>query len=330
MANGVLLDSVAFFDTLLANAWQRALAAYNKGAGLSAPALELADLQKWGVNYAQPMLRTPSLSMPYAAGTAQALERMDEDTSLRLKQYIAQWEAEVGTLLQEATPAPASFEAGLQWLRRAAAGEDVLGSMGQAAHEQLLVEMQTAAGDFNARGLPLPPRAQPALQAVQHQLGTLMQGQMVRRMVADRVQALIRLRYDALVRMLALCHRVQDAMRDYALERISYVPSVFGSNNQTLMEHRYKVEQLRSRLSVAEQDMRAYELGVDQTGLALDDRARIAESLNGQVLNRASLQADAFVRRMRKSAQQIASALNSANVGVGFTSSESNTVDEDA
>lgn len=330
MANGVLLDSVAFFDTLLANAWQRALAAYNKGAGLSAPALELADLQKWGVNYAQPTLPTPSLSMPYAAGTAQALERMDEDTSLRLKQYIAQWEAEVGTLLQEATPAPASFEAGLQWLRRAAAGEDVLGSMGQAAHEQLLVEMQTAAGDFNARGLPLPPGAQPALQAVQHQLGTLMQGQMVRRMEADRMQALIRLRYDALVRMLALCHRVQDAMRDYALERISYVPSVFGSNNQTLMEHRYKVEQLRSRLSVAEQDMRAYELGVDQTGLALDDRARIAESLNGQVLNRASLQADAFVRRMRKSAQQIASALNSANVGVGFTSSESNTVDEDA
>lgn len=330
MANGLLLDSVAFFDTLLANAWQRALAAYNKGAGLSAPALELADLQKWGVSYAQPPLPTPSLSMPYAAGTAQALERMDEDTSLRLKQYIAQWEAEVGTLLQEATPAPASFEAGLQWLRRAAAGEDVLGSMGQAAHEQLLIEMQTAAGGFNARGLPLPPRAQPALQAVQHQLGTLMQGQMVRRMEADRVQALIRLRYDALVRMLALCHRVQDAMRDYALERISYVPSVFGSNNQTLMEHRYKVEQLRTRLSVAEQDMRAYELGVDQTGLALDDRARIAESLNGQVLNRASLQADAFVRRMRKSAQQIASALNSASVGVGFTSSESNTVDEDA
>lgn len=330
MANGLLLDSVAFFDTLLANAWQRALAAYNKGAGLSAPALELADLQKWGVSYAQPTLRTPSPSMPYAAGTAQVLERMDEDTSLRLKQYIAQWEAEVGTLLQEATPAPASFEAGLQWLRRAAAGEDVLGSMGQAAHEQLLVEMQTAAGDFNARGLPLPPGAQPALQAVQHQLGTLMQGQMVRRMEADRMQALIRLRYDALVRMLALCHRVQDAMRDYALERISYVPSVFGSNNQTLMEHRYKVEQLRSRLSVAEQDMRAYELGVDQTGLALDDRARIAESLNGQVLNRASLQADAFVRRMRKSAQQIASALNSASVGVGFTSSESNTVDEDA
>lgn len=330
MANGLLLDSVSFFDTLLANAWQRALAAYNKGAGLSAPALELSDLQKWGVSYAQPALQAPSPNMPYASGTAQVLERMDNDTSLRLKQYVAQWEAEVSTLLQQATPPPAGFEAGLQWLRRAAAGEDVLGSMGQAAHEQLLSEMQTAAGGFNVRSLPLAPRALPALQAVQHQLGSLMQGQMVRRMEADRVQALVRLRYDSLARLMTLCHRVQDAMRDYALERISYVPEVFGSNNQTLMEHRYKVEQLRARLSGAEQDMRSYELGVDQTGLAMDDRARIAEALNGRVLDRASLQADAFVRRMRKSAQQIASALNSANVGVGFTSGESNTVDKDA
>lgn len=330
MANGLLLDSVSFFDTLLANAWQRALAAYNKGAGLSAPALELADLQKWGVSYAQPPLHTPSPDMPYAAGTEQVLERMDTDTRQRVRQYVAQWETEVGTLLQEATPAPASFEAGLQWLRRAAAGEDVLGNMGQAAHEQLLGEMQTAASGFNGRSLPLPPRALPALQAVQHQLGTLMQGQMVRRMEADRVQALVRLRYDSLARMLTLCHRVQDAMRDYALERISYVPAVFGRNNQTLMEHRYKLEQLRARLRGAEQDMRSYELGVDQTGLALEDRARIAEALNGRVLDRASLQADAFVRRMRKSAQQIASALNSANVGVGFNSSESNTVDKDA
>lgn len=323
MANGRALPTALLFDTLLGRAWDIALANYGNAQSienLTIPDTLSTTKGEYSINSFRSSFNTDEVRG--------VLNGHDNAVRKKLEEVAALWADEFKGIIEIVAPIGPGFHAAVAWLRKVANGGDGLGYVGQDhRNNQLARFTSTALGSSTARGLPMPPGAAPALQAVAGGITGLYADRLRVQMDADREAARHKLQIDAVVTLVELRNAALDAAMEYVFGQMNMMFDVFGQNNDYLTKIRRDEQAMQARMAVRSAELARWDESLAMTNDSYTDAHRKVKALNDRYLEIMSLEVEQRVKRLRRYSSQVASALNSAGVSVSSQASESNTVD---
>ena len=322
MANGRALPSALLFDTLLGRAWDIALANYGQAQALENPGISdtlTVAKGEYAVSPFQSLFNTGSVAGVVAAHDASVRSRLDEVADM--------WAGEFKGVMDVVAPVGPGFTAAVAWLNKVTNGGDGLGYLGRDHRiSQFSGFAATAAGSVNARSLPVPPGAGPALQAISASITGLYGGRLVAQIDADREAARRKLQIDAVETLVQLRNAALDAAMDYMFAQMNMMFDVFGRNNAYLTSIQRDQQAMQARMQVRSAELARWDDNLQMTHEGTVDEQRKVKALNDRYLEVMSLEVEQRIKRLRRFSSRAASALNSAGVSVSSQASESNTV----
>ena len=323
MANGRALPSALLFDTLLGRAWDIALANYGKAQSLSD--IGIPDT----LSVASGAYNIPKFTSNFNTDAGEALlGAHDIALKLQLQEVSEQWAREFEGVMRLVAPVGEGFTAAVSWLRGLALGQDGLGYLGQdhriAQHQRQAAEVLAG---FNARGLPAPPGAMPALKTVVADITGLYGQRLTVQLDADREAARKKLTIEGVETLVKLRNAALDAAMDYVFAQMNMMFDVFGRNNDYLTALRRDEQGMQTRMQVRSAELSRWDANLQVTHAGATDSQRKTKVLNDRSLGKFELSMEQRIKRTRRLSSRAASALNSAGVQVNSTASESNNVD---
>lgn len=325
MANGRALPTALLFDELLGRAWQRAQRSVNAATALAAPVSSASDFAKATGEY--DIEKFDSTASKFSA--RDILAGYDKAVAAQLRTLQDRWTVEMQQVLNTVAPPGAAYGLAVNWLGRAARGQDALGYLGQDERLQQLSRMQLQSGldAANPRGLPMPAGAATALSGISMRLTGIALGNLSAQMSADRETERMAMQVEAADLLVSLRTGAIDTAIEYVNNRMNTVLDVYGTNNEYRTELELDATMKRTAMQTAISALNRHESSIKQAHASATDGVRTVGEINDRVSERATMLVDSYVRRMRRYASRAASALNSAGVSVTSNASESNTVD---
>lgn len=322
MANGRALPSAILFDELLGRAWGIALQKYGEAQAIESPVASFTPARTDGA------YRLPQYSSGFDPADAGSwVAQHDKALAKQLDQVADEWAVEFQGVMDIVAPVGPGWRNAVDWLRATMHGQDGLGYVGQD-HRLAQAQQQglQVLGGLNQRGLPVPPGAAQALQAVAGGVVDLYQGRLAAQMTADREAERRRLLVDAVTELARLRNAALDTAMDFVFGRMNIMYDVFGRNNEYLTRVRRDDQALAAQMQVASAELQRWDAQVlaNQDGSAASQRT--VKAMNDRALEVIGLNVEQQVKRLRRLSTGSASALNSAGVSVNSQATESNTV----
>ena len=322
MANGRALPSAILFDELLGRAWGIALQKYGEAQAIESPVASFTPARTNGA------YRLPQYSSGFDPASASAwVAQHDKALAKQLAQVADEWAVEFQGVMDIVAPVGPGWRNAVEWLRATMHGQDGLGYVGQD-HRLAQARQQgvQVLGGLNQRGLPVPPGAAQALQAVAGGVVDLYQGRLAAQMTADREAEHRRLLVDAVTELARLRNAALDTAMDFVFGRMNIMYDVFGRNNEYLTRVRRDDQALAAQMQVASAELQRWDAQAlaNQDGSAASHRT--VKAMNDRALEVIGLNVEQQVKRLRRLSTGSAAALNSAGVSVNSQASESNTV----
>lgn len=321
MANGRALPTALLFDTLLGRAWNTALSNYAKANSIATPQIP-SNLAKVDGNFALPALGAAPIGDPIDEVGAH-----DRSVRAQLQEIADAWAVEFEGVMQLTAPVGPGFNLAVQWLRGVTNGADGLGYLGRdhrAAQAQGYAS--TARAGINARGLPTPPGAMAALEAVAQTVTGLYLDRLTVQMDADREEARRKMLVDAVETLSKLRNDALDAAMDYVFAEMSVMFDVFGENNDYLQKTRRAEQALQARVQLRTSELASWDARMLRNMDAALNGQRQAKALNDRALQKIELTVEQHIKRLRRLSSRAAAIINSAKVSVGSDATESNNV----
>lgn len=323
MANGRALPTALLFDTLLGRAWNIALANYGNAQGLEnlvIPDTLSTTRGEYPINSFRASFNSGDVDAVVAAHDVSLREKLEEVTKL--------WAEEFQGIMETVAPIGPGFQAAVAWLRKVTGDGDGLGYVGQDHRNSQFARFAGAAlASATARGLPMPPGAAPALQAVAGAVTGLYGDRLKAQLNADREDARHKLQIDAVVTLVELRNAALDAAMDYVFGQMNLMFDVFGQNNDYLTSIRRDEQAMQARMTARSAELARWDNSLQVTHASVVDQQRKVKALNDRYLEIKGLEVEQRIKRLRRYSSQVASSLNSASVSVTSGASESNTVD---